>query len=261
MTLHLRQVEIRASALAQQGLSVVKKEKTKIKQGRRDRLAVHQEMPFDQVPSPGPHKERCWIGPNLITLSLRTLVPNCSTDRVPQIVLAFNSDITGRRNRVLEVSYENVGSRVQRVDDHLAIDRPGNFHAAIAQVFGYRRNVPIALPDSSRLRQKVRKLAVIDVLLHGSPPRQQFLPPGLETSRKFRQEGAGFRGKNARLHLAPALSNFVLKKSHSAHSQHHSHAPVQVPPTRSFRTSGTGRTARFAGEGQSGIYCMRNRNS
>src|SRR5260221_1776224 len=207
MTLHLRQVEIRASALAQQGLSVVKKEKTKIKQGRRDRLAVHQEMLFVQVPSPGPHKQRCWIGPNLIPLSLRTLVPNCSTNRVPQIVLAFNIVIPGRRIRVLEVSHENVGSRVQRVDDHLAIDRPGNFHAAIAQVFGYRRNVPIALPDSSRLRQKVRKLAVIDVLLHGSPPRQQFLPPGLEPSRKLRREARGRQRMYSPLHSVPPLRN------------------------------------------------------
>src|SRR5260370_40664542 len=46
MTPHLRQVEIRPSPLAQQGLSVVKKEQPKIKQRRRDRLRIHQKEIF-----------------------------------------------------------------------------------------------------------------------------------------------------------------------------------------------------------------------
>src|SRR3979490_2300779 len=37
VTLHLRQVEVRASPFAQQGGSIVKKEQPKIKQRRRDR--------------------------------------------------------------------------------------------------------------------------------------------------------------------------------------------------------------------------------
>ena len=41
VTLHLRQVKIRASALAQQGRGIVKKEQAKIKQRRRDPLPVH----------------------------------------------------------------------------------------------------------------------------------------------------------------------------------------------------------------------------
>src|SRR5260370_12066363 len=263
VTLHLRQVKIRASALAQQGRGIVKKEQAKIKQRRRDRLPLHQKVLFVQVPSSWPNKQSCRIGSKLILLSLRTLVLNRSSNRIAQIVLAVNIVTPGRRIRVLEVGHEHIGPRVQRIDDHLAIDRPGNFHAAIAQVPRYRGDLPVALADSSRVRQKVRKLAVIDVLLYGSPPRQQFLPPGLERSRKFRQKCAGFRGKNARLYLASglALNSIVLKKSHSVHSQHHSYSPAQVPRTRSFRTSGTARTARFAWKVQSSIYCMRDRNS
>jgi hypothetical protein len=71
------------------------------------------------------------------------------------------------------------------------------------------------LANFSRLRQKVRKLAVIDLLLRGSPPRQQFLPTGLEPSRQLRQECLGFRGKNATLRLA--LNNIVLKDSSGLH--------------------------------------------
>ena len=47
---------------------------------------------------------------------------------------------------------------------------------------------------------------MIDFLLHGSPPRQKFLPPRLEPGRKFQQEGASIRGKNAGLGRGWALT-------------------------------------------------------
>ena len=159
-------------------------------------------MLFVQVPSARPHHQRRQLGAQLILLSFRTLVPDRSTNRVPQILLSFNIVAPGRRIRVLEIRHENIGARVQRVDDHLAIDRSGNFHAAIQQVLRNRRHLPLALANFGRLRQKIRELAVIDFLLHGSPPRQQFLPPRFESSRQFRQECLRFRGKNFGFNLA-----------------------------------------------------------
>ena len=67
--------------------------------------------------------------------------------------------------------------------------------------FGMGATFHSLLADSSRLRKKVGKLAPVDILLHGSPPRQQFLPPRLESGRKFQQEGAGIRGENLGLDL------------------------------------------------------------
>jgi hypothetical protein len=60
---------------------------------------------------------------------------------------------------------------------------------------------------------------MIDFPLHGSPPRQQFLPPGLEPSREFQQEGAGIRRKNAGFDLGRSrgLGRIVLKNSHGIH--------------------------------------------
>src|ERR1039457_7171129 len=80
MTFHLREVEIRTSALAQQGLGIVKKEQAKIKQRGRDRLAIDQKVLFVQVPASRPHEQRCQIGTQLILLSLRTYVPDLSTN-------------------------------------------------------------------------------------------------------------------------------------------------------------------------------------
>ena len=52
-------------------------------------------------------------------------------DRVAQVELALDHVVPGRRVGVLEVGHEPVGARVQRVDDHLAVGRPGDLHPAL----------------------------------------------------------------------------------------------------------------------------------
>ena len=51
--------------------------------------------------------------------------------RVAQIELPFDVVRPRRRVRVFEVRHEDVRAGVQRVDDHLAIDRPGDLDAAV----------------------------------------------------------------------------------------------------------------------------------
>src|SRR5208282_692209 len=162
VALQLRQVEIRASALAQQGCSIVKKEQAKIEQRPRDWLTFHQKVLFVEVPSARPYHQRGQIGPKPILFSIRTLVSDGSPNRVAQIVLAFDIVVPGGRIRVLEIGHENTGTRVQRVDDHLAIDRAGNFHATVEEILRNRRHFPLPLADSDRFRQKVRRYAMID---------------------------------------------------------------------------------------------------
>src|ERR1700692_1522307 len=58
MILQLRQVEIWASSLAQQGGGVVEEEQTEIKQRTRNRLAIHFEVLFIQMPAPRTHHQR-----------------------------------------------------------------------------------------------------------------------------------------------------------------------------------------------------------
>ena len=67
--------------------------------------------------------------------------------RVAQIDLTFKIVLPGGRIGVLEIRHEHVRAGVQRVDDHLAIDRSGDFDAPVEQVRGNRRHLPIRLAD------------------------------------------------------------------------------------------------------------------
>jgi len=55
---------------------------------------------------------------------------------IVQVDLAF--DHVGPRGAVgiLEIRHESRGPRVERVDDHFAVGRPGDLHAAVEQSFG-----------------------------------------------------------------------------------------------------------------------------
>ncbi len=99
---------------------------------------------------------------------------------VAQIELPFDAVRPGRRVRVFEVRHEDVRARVQRVDDHLAIDGAGDLDTPIAQVVRNRRDGPLALADLARLRQKVRQLARVEPRLARFPRRQQLQPARIE---------------------------------------------------------------------------------
>jgi hypothetical protein len=79
----------------------------------------------------------------------------------------------GRCGRVLEVGHEHLRAGVQRVDDHLALDRPGDLDAAILQRGRYRRDLPVRLADRTRFGQEVRQPACIERALAFGAPREQ----------------------------------------------------------------------------------------
>src|SRR5439155_16677121 len=57
VALHLRQVEVRATALVQQGFRVVEEVQSKVDE-RADRgFAVHAEVSFGEVPAAGAHDD------------------------------------------------------------------------------------------------------------------------------------------------------------------------------------------------------------
>src|SRR5882672_10989437 len=57
---------------------------------------------------------------------------------IVQVDLAF--DHVGPRGAVgiLEIRYESRGPRVERVDDHFAVGRPGDLYAAVEQILRLR---------------------------------------------------------------------------------------------------------------------------
>jgi hypothetical protein len=58
MPLHLRQIEVRAGPLIQQGSHVVEEVQPEVEDARRDLLAVHEHMLLEEVPTPGTGDDR-----------------------------------------------------------------------------------------------------------------------------------------------------------------------------------------------------------
>ena len=58
---------------------------------------------------------------------------------VAQVDLALDQFVPGRRGGVLEVGHEHLGARIERVDDHLGVGRPGDLDPPVLQVGGDRR--------------------------------------------------------------------------------------------------------------------------
>ena len=74
---------------------------------------------------------------------------------VLQVDLAFDVVRPGRRIGILEIRHEDVGAGIERVDDHLAVDRAGDLDAAVMQIGWDRRDPPgIVIADMFGLARK-----------------------------------------------------------------------------------------------------------
>jgi len=98
-------------------------------------------------------------------------------DRPPHgslhVGLTLDDVLPQRRVRVLEVGHEDARAGVERIDDHLPVDGTGDLDAAILNVGRNRSAGPGSVADCTRLRQKIRQLAGIEVRLSGCAPRKQ----------------------------------------------------------------------------------------
>jgi hypothetical protein len=65
-----------------------------------------------------------------------------SLDGIPQVDLPIDHVLPGRRICILEVSHKYVSSRVESINHHLPVCRPGDFHPAFLQVWRGRGNLP-----------------------------------------------------------------------------------------------------------------------
>src|SRR5690348_7886615 len=96
------------------------------------------------------------------SLPFRAGIADGASNGIVLIALAANAVIPGGRVGVFEVRHEAARAAVQRVDDHLAIDRPGDLDAAVAKVGRDGRDSPGGgLTDVPRLGEKVREQATV----------------------------------------------------------------------------------------------------
>src|SRR3546814_5786580 len=76
------------------------------------------------------------------TTLFRSGEADLAADRVAQVDLTLDLIEPVRAVRVLEVRHVRVGARVERIDDHLALDRTGDFGTANYQRLRQRRDLP-----------------------------------------------------------------------------------------------------------------------
>ena len=141
MALELRQVEIRTAARARAAPSRCGRSRARSRRCRREiGRAVDQDVLLGQVPAARAHEQRRGL-----LAAARSALPSggrevdAAANRVAQVDVALDVVVPLRRVRVLEVGHEDAGARVERVDDHLAVDRAGDLDAAIGDVGGQRR--------------------------------------------------------------------------------------------------------------------------
>jgi hypothetical protein len=118
----LRQVEIRPASARDELLRVVEEIDREIEDAARDRLAVDDHVLLRQMPAARAHEQRRRALVQPVRLALGRHVVDAPADRVAQVDLALDVVVPARRVRVLEVRHEHVRARVERVDDHLAVE-------------------------------------------------------------------------------------------------------------------------------------------
>jgi hypothetical protein len=84
---------------------------------------------------------------------------------------------------------DDLGSGVEGVDDHLAVARSGDLDPAIEEIAGCRSDLPVRVPDSACLRQKVEVDAHVDRGLALLPGKQELLAARVEAAVKGGDEG------------------------------------------------------------------------
>ena len=183
--------------------------------------AVDQDVLLGQMPAARAHEQRGGLVVQPVRLAFRTDVIDPSAHRIAQIDLALDVVVPRRRVGVLEVRHENARAGVERVDDHLAVDRAGDLDPAVLDVGRHRRAGPVGLANRARLGQEIGELAGVELRLSVSAPGQQLVAAGAERSLQARDkchrlgcqylgvtEADGARNRNAGTELANAHRRF-----------------------------------------------------
>ena len=80
---------------------------------------------------------------------------NGAAHGIAQVDLALHHVVPGGRVGILQVGHEHSGAGVQGVDYHLPLHGPGDFHAAVQQVFRQRGHGPVLLANALGFGQEV----------------------------------------------------------------------------------------------------------
>ena len=194
--LQLGQVEIRAAILRGERAGVVEGEQAEVEQAGAGALSVDQHVLLVEVPAARAHDQHRLFRERFQRIGFSVGLPFCSRrgereragDGFAQRALADEQVVPGRRRRVLEVGHVAVGARVQRIDDHLRIDRAGDLDAAVEQGRRDVRDPPVAIADGAGVGTEIGQAAAVEEGLAVAARGQQLLAPWFETAMQAGEE-------------------------------------------------------------------------
>src|SRR5438094_189586 len=113
------------------------------------------------MPAPWPDEQRSELLTQFVFFPFRITEANNAPDGIAQIDLTLNHVGPRRRIRILEIRHKHFRTGVEGVNHHLAISRPGDLDATVAQVSRDRSTGPIAIANVFRFDEKIERLACI----------------------------------------------------------------------------------------------------
>ncbi|KAI3485184.1 hypothetical protein L1887_51469 [Cichorium endivia] len=164
VALHLGQVEVRAVAGSDELVGVVEEVETKVDERAGHGLAVDDNVLLVEVPSTRAHEQHGGLALGLeLVLLVVHLEVDAAVDGGAHVDLAVHQVGPGGRGRVLKVGHVGVGTRVERVDHHLAVDGTGDLHTSVTQTGCGGSALPgRVVSDVSGFGEKVGQRAAVE---------------------------------------------------------------------------------------------------
>ena len=132
-------------------------EQPKVEPARGDRPPIDGEMSLLEVEAARSDHERGRSVPDPVRPPVRGLELDRSVYGVEQVGLALQCPDPRGRMRILEVRHVDLGPRVEGVDDHLSIHRPGDLDPAVSEVRRGWRYPPIRFADALGVAPEARR--------------------------------------------------------------------------------------------------------
>jgi hypothetical protein len=175
-----------------------------VEEAARNVAPVDAHVRLAQVPAARPHEQHRGALDEAVRLArLRGRVRDGAPHGVHEVDLALHHVGPRRRRRVLAVGHEHLRARVERVDDHLAVERTGDLHPSVEQVGRQRRHAPVARAHRRRLREEVEALPRVEGRLPRHTRRKERVDAALIRPHERRHEAQGLVGEHPLLTLYP----------------------------------------------------------
>ena len=195
MGFHFRQIEIRAGAACQLFFGIVEQEQREIENTAGNTFAIDQHMLFIQMPAARTYHQRSHFVIQHVAFAV-LFQTDRAANGIAHIDLALNLVIPVRCIRIFKVRHVAVGTGIQRIDDHFALHRTSNFHAAAFQCFWQWCNRPVAFADMAGGFQEIRTFTGIHAFGALDAGLQQRLATLFKCAAQFCDKAQGFGGQN-----------------------------------------------------------------